>query len=86
MRELVLDLPSRSSSRICPQNLWITLWTVWAKVTQVSVSLASFSVWSSFDRRKMRRANKGLRRHAALKRLMRQVCDSDYFLHVCNLC
>jgi hypothetical protein len=86
MRELVLDLHRCSSSRICPQKLWITLWSVWGKVTQVSVSLAGFSSWSSFDRHKLHRANKGLRRHAALIRPMRQVYDSRRVAHVRNPC
>jgi hypothetical protein len=86
MLELVLDLRPAGSSRNCPQNLWITLWTVWGQVTQVGVSLASFSSWSSFDRPKLRRANKGLRRHAALTGVMSQVDDSALLLHVRNLC
>lgn len=57
---------------------------LWGKTTQVGVSWAGFSGWSSFDRRKLRRANKGLERDAARLTDMSQVCDGEFLRHVSN--
>jgi hypothetical protein len=82
----MLDLRVDNGSKTCPQMLWISLWMLWGKVTQVSVSLTGFSSWSSFDRPELRRANKDLGRNASCTKDMRQSHDGPQLTRVSNLC